>query len=228
MRRRPSGARRVRHVVRRSRHAGWSVGNDRAAHAHVTGADPRDAPTATADLHRGPGRVFRRDTPDATHMPVFHQIEGLVVDRDITMADLAGTIDAFTKAFFGGDFASRLRPTYFPFTEPSAEFDIRTPTGDVARARWMRHGAPQRACAPAASIPRSGAASRSASASTAWPRSAMPSVTSARCSATTSVSWSSSDGPEHSMTRARDEDPVVLAQRLRRRSATTSTLWRRR
>ncbi len=76
-----------------------------------------------------PGRVFRRDTPDATHMPVFHQIEGLVVDRNITMAHLAGTIDAFTKAFFGGDFSSRLRPNYFPFTEPSAEFDIQRPDG---------------------------------------------------------------------------------------------------
>jgi phenylalanyl-tRNA synthetase alpha chain len=76
-----------------------------------------------------PGRVFRRDTPDATHMPVFHQIEGLVVDRNITMAHLAGTIDAFTKAFFGGAFTSRLRPNYFPFTEPSAEFDIQRPDG---------------------------------------------------------------------------------------------------
>ena len=92
-----------------------------------------------------PGRVFRRDTPDATHMPVFHQIEGLVVDRGITMADLAGTIDAFTKAFFGADFRSRLRPSYFPFTEPSAEFDIQRPDGDVARARRLRHGASQRA-----------------------------------------------------------------------------------
>lgn len=76
-----------------------------------------------------PGRVFRRDTPDATHMPVFHQIEGLVIDRDITMADLAGTIEAFTKAFFGSGFTSRLRPSYFPFTEPSAEFDIQRPDG---------------------------------------------------------------------------------------------------
>jgi len=76
-----------------------------------------------------PGRVFRRDTPDATHMPVFHQIEGLVIDRDITMADLAGTIEAFTKAFFGPGFTSRLRPSYFPFTEPSAEFDIQRPDG---------------------------------------------------------------------------------------------------
>jgi phenylalanyl-tRNA synthetase alpha chain len=82
-----------------------------------------------------PGRVFRRDTPDATHMPVFHQIEGLVVDQDISLAHLAGTIEAFTKAFFGADFTSRLRPSYFPFTEPSGEFDIRTPSGD-----WLELG----------------------------------------------------------------------------------------
>ena len=82
-----------------------------------------------------PGRVFRRDTPDATHMPVFHQIEGLVIDRGITMAHLAGTIDAFTKAFFGGSFTSRLRPNYFPFTEPSAEFDIQRPDGS-----WIELG----------------------------------------------------------------------------------------
>lgn len=82
-----------------------------------------------------PGRVFRRDTPDATHMPVFHQIEGLVIDRNITMADLAGTIDAFTKAYFGPGFNSRLRPSYFPFTEPSAEFDIQRPDGS-----WIELG----------------------------------------------------------------------------------------
>jgi phenylalanyl-tRNA synthetase alpha chain len=76
-----------------------------------------------------PGRVYRQDTPDATHMPVFHQIEGLAIDRDITFGDLAGTIDAFSKAYFGGDFAARLRPAYFPFTEPSAEFDIVYPDG---------------------------------------------------------------------------------------------------
>ena len=71
-----------------------------------------------------PGRVFRSDTADATHMPVFHQIEGLVVDQGITFGDMAGTMDAFTKAYFGREFTSRLRPSYFPFTEPSAEFDI--------------------------------------------------------------------------------------------------------
>ena len=76
-----------------------------------------------------PGRTFRQDTADATHLPVFHQIEGLVVDRGITFGDLAGTIDRFTKAYFGGGFSSRLRPSYFPFTEPSAEFDIIRPDG---------------------------------------------------------------------------------------------------
>ena len=71
-----------------------------------------------------PGRCFRRDTPDARHLPVFHQIEGLVVDRGITFGDLAGTIETFTAAYFGADIHSRLRPAYFPFTEPSAEFEI--------------------------------------------------------------------------------------------------------
>lgn len=71
-----------------------------------------------------PGRVYRRDTADASHMPVFHQIEGLVVDRGISFADLAGTLEAFTSAYFGGAIHSRLRPSYFPFTEPSAEYDI--------------------------------------------------------------------------------------------------------
>jgi phenylalanyl-tRNA synthetase alpha chain len=82
-----------------------------------------------------PGRVFRRDTPDATHMPVFHQIEGLVIDRGITFAHLAGIIESFTKAFFGSEFTSRLRPSFFPFTEPSAEFDIKRPNGD-----WIELG----------------------------------------------------------------------------------------
>jgi phenylalanyl-tRNA synthetase alpha chain len=71
-----------------------------------------------------PGRVYRKDTPDARHTPSFSQIEGLVVDRDITFADLAGTIDTFTTAYFGPSIHARLRPAYFPFTEPSAEFEI--------------------------------------------------------------------------------------------------------
>lgn len=71
-----------------------------------------------------PGKCFRLDTPDATHLPVFNQIEGLVVDRDMTFGDLAGTIQIFTEAYFGEGIQSRLRPAYFPFTEPSAEFEI--------------------------------------------------------------------------------------------------------
>ena len=82
-----------------------------------------------------PGRVFRSDTADATHMPVFHQIEALVVDKGITFGDLAGTIETFTSAYFGKDFESRLRPSYFPFTEPSAEFDIRHSGG-----KWLELG----------------------------------------------------------------------------------------
>lgn len=74
-----------------------------------------------------PGRCYRRDTPDARHLPVFHQIEGLVVDRGITFGDLAGTIEAFTTAFFGPGMHSRLRPSFFPFTEPSAEFEVTCP-----------------------------------------------------------------------------------------------------
>ncbi len=79
----------------------------------------------TLPIHAvAPGRCFRRDTADASHLPVFHQVEGLVVDRGITFGDLAGTIEAFTAAYFGPEVHSRLRPSYFPFTEPSAEYDI--------------------------------------------------------------------------------------------------------
>jgi phenylalanyl-tRNA synthetase alpha chain len=70
-----------------------------------------------------PGRVYRCDS-DLTHTPMFHQVEGLVVDRDISFADLKGVIDQFLKAFFEADLSVRFRPSYFPFTEPSAEVDI--------------------------------------------------------------------------------------------------------
>ena len=72
-----------------------------------------------------PGRVYRSDTVDATHSPVFHQIEGLVVDKGVTMADLKGTLDLFAKRLYGEDTVTRFRPHHFPFTEPSAEMDIR-------------------------------------------------------------------------------------------------------
>ena len=92
-----------------------------------------------------PGRVFRRDTPDATHMPVFHQIEGLVVDRDITLADLAGTIEAFTKAFFGAEFTSPPAAVVLPVHRAIGRVRHPAPRRLVARARRVRHGAPQRA-----------------------------------------------------------------------------------
>lgn len=82
-----------------------------------------------------PGRTFRTDTADATHLPAFNQIEGLVVDKGITLGDLAGTIDTFVKAFFGKEVKTRLRPSYFPFTEPSAEFDISRADGS-----WLELG----------------------------------------------------------------------------------------
>ena len=71
-----------------------------------------------------PGRVFRRDTPDPTHNPMFFQVEGLCVDRGITMAHLKGTVAEFLRRMFGADTKTRFRPSYFPFTEPSAEFDF--------------------------------------------------------------------------------------------------------
>ena len=71
-----------------------------------------------------PGRCFRADTPDATHSPMFHQVEGLLVDEGVTMGDLKGTLDLFAKRMFGEDVRTRFRPHYFPFTEPSAEMDM--------------------------------------------------------------------------------------------------------
>ncbi len=71
-----------------------------------------------------PGRVYRSDAVDATHSPVFHQVEGLVIDEGITMADLKGTLEVFVKKLYGDDTRLRFRPHHFPFTEPSAEVDI--------------------------------------------------------------------------------------------------------
>jgi phenylalanyl-tRNA synthetase alpha chain len=71
-----------------------------------------------------PGRVYRPDTPDATHVPMFHQLEGLAIDEDITLADLQGVLLAFARQMFGEHTEVRLRPGYFPFTEPSVEVDV--------------------------------------------------------------------------------------------------------
>ena len=71
-----------------------------------------------------PGRVYRADEMDATHSPVFHQMEGLVVDKDVTMADLRGTLNAFAERIYGKGITTRFRPSFFPFTEPSTEVDL--------------------------------------------------------------------------------------------------------
>jgi phenylalanyl-tRNA synthetase alpha chain len=71
-----------------------------------------------------PGRTYRPDTPDATHVPMFHQVEGLAIDEDLTLADLQGVLLAFARQMFGEDTEVRLRPGYFPFTEPSVEVDV--------------------------------------------------------------------------------------------------------
>lgn len=86
-----------------------------------------------------PGRVYRPDTVDATHSWMFHQLEGLVVDRDITMIDLKTCIVQFARGFFGTDVKTRFRPSFFPFTEPSAEFDVLFHYPDGS-ARWMELG----------------------------------------------------------------------------------------
>ena len=90
-----------------------------------------------------PGRVFRTDEYDATHSPMFHQVEGLVVDEGITMAHLKGTLDHFATSMFGEGITTRFRPSYFPFTEPSAEVDLvcfvcRGATGVVESCRTCR------------------------------------------------------------------------------------------
>ncbi len=102
-----------------------------------------------------PGRTYRRDTADASHMPVFHQIEGLVVDRGITLGDLAGTLEAFTSAYFGGSIHSRLRPVVLPVHRALGRVRHQLPgvrgrglshvrPDRLAGAGWLRDGPPQR------------------------------------------------------------------------------------
>ncbi|MFC4556408.1 phenylalanine--tRNA ligase subunit alpha [Georgenia faecalis] len=86
-----------------------------------------------------PGKVFRNDALDATHTPVFHQVEGLAVDKGLTMAHLKGTLDHFARAMFGPEARTRLRPSFFPFTEPSAEMDLWFPQ-KKGGAGWIEWG----------------------------------------------------------------------------------------
>ena len=86
-----------------------------------------------------PGKVFRKDELDATHTPVFHQLEGIAIDKGLTMAHLRGTLEHLARAMFGEGAEIRLRPNYFPFTEPSAEMDVWQPNAKGG-ARWVEWG----------------------------------------------------------------------------------------
>lgn len=86
-----------------------------------------------------PGRVYRTDELDATHTPVFHQVEGIAIDKGLTMAHLRGTLEHFARQMFGEEAQIRLRPNFFPFTEPSAELDVWHP-GAKGGARWVEWG----------------------------------------------------------------------------------------
>jgi phenylalanyl-tRNA synthetase alpha chain len=88
--------------------------------SQIRAMESREPPVYIVSL----GRVYRRDTLDATHTPVFHQVEALAIDREITLADLRGTVETFASAIFGGHREVRMRTSFFPFTEPSVEFDI--------------------------------------------------------------------------------------------------------
>ena len=117
---------------------------------YTTGGFALRAQTSTVQIHamqrRGapvrmiaPGRVFRRDTPDPTHNPMFYQVEGLCVDRGITMAHLKGTLAEFVHRLFGPETRTRFRPSYFPFTEPSAEVDYSCFNCGGAGCRICKH-----------------------------------------------------------------------------------------
>jgi phenylalanyl-tRNA synthetase alpha chain len=116
------------------------AGTNRVLRTHTSPVQARAMLTRDLPIYViCPGRTFRTDEMDATHSPVFHQVEGLAVDEDITMAHLKGTLDHFASSMFGAGLTTRLRPSYFPFTEPSAELDIQC---FVCRGASVEPGAP--------------------------------------------------------------------------------------
>jgi phenylalanyl-tRNA synthetase alpha chain len=107
-----------------------------AAHAYLAGADPGDEGTASRRCASWRRAGCSADS-DQTHTPQFHQVEGLLVDRDVTFADFKGLLSDFVNAFFEDDLEMRLRPSYFPFTEPSAEVDVRWRNADGSPGNWL-------------------------------------------------------------------------------------------
>ena len=125
---------------------GRSVGGEKEEDGHLVMRTHTSPVQSHSMLARGvplyvacPGKVFRSDALDATHTPVFHQVEGLAVDKGLTMAHLKGVLDHFAKAMFGPEAKTRLRPSYFPFTEPSAEMDLWFPQ-KKGGAGWIEWG----------------------------------------------------------------------------------------
>lgn len=125
---------------------GTTVGGEDAADGHLVMRTHTSPVQARTMLQREvpiyvacPGKVFRSDELDATHTPVFHQVEGLAVDKGLTMAHLKGVLDHFAKAMFGPEAKTRLRPSFFPFTEPSAEMDLWFPQ-KKGGAGWIEWG----------------------------------------------------------------------------------------
>ena len=101
------------------------IDDDTVLRTHTSSVEIRTLLTQEPPIKiLSPGRCFRCDTPDATHSPMFHQVEGLVVDEGITMTDLKGTLDTMAKKLFGPETKTKFRPHHFPFTEPSAEMDV--------------------------------------------------------------------------------------------------------
>ena len=125
---------------------GRSAGGEKEEDGHLVMRTHTSPVQSHSMLRRGvplyiacPGKVFRSDALDATHTPVFHQVEGLAVDKGLTMAHLKGVLDHFAKAMFGPEAKTRLRPSYFPFTEPSAEMDLWFPQ-KKGGAGWIEWG----------------------------------------------------------------------------------------
>lgn len=115
-------------------------GSNLVLRTHTSPVQARELLDKGAPLYVAcPGKVFRSDALDATHTPVFHQVEGLAVDKGLTMADLKGTLDHFARAMFGDEAKTRLRPSFFPFTEPSAEMDLWFPQ-KKGGAGWIEWG----------------------------------------------------------------------------------------
>ncbi|MGH8600071.1 MAG: phenylalanine--tRNA ligase subunit alpha [Burkholderiales bacterium] len=124
------------HHPARAMHDTFYFADGRLLRTHTSPVQIRSLQGATPPVRIiAPGKVYRSDS-DQTHSPMFHQVEGLLVDESSTFGDLKGTLEAFVAAFFGRALAMRFRPSYFPFTEPSAEVDIRWDRAD-GDARWL-------------------------------------------------------------------------------------------